>query len=196
MSIELLRSLIWTEFRLAVLFAVIIPLILLIWAAVKQAGPFTHLMVIYWRVASLLGISVYLMIDQNPLGFLTGFLALVLIPASLWFWVDLNEEIEDRRSSLKLAVAAWRWAITLSSLIGAALFIPYLRCGTSKAAIAAAECQVWLEPAQQFKSIFHAGTNSGRLGFMAFACLILYGLYFGYFLLFRLTKQGRSATGF
>lgn len=196
MSIELLRSLVWTDFRLAVLFAVIIPLILLIWAAVKQAAPFTHLMVIYWRVASLLGISVYLMIDQNPLGFITGFLALILIPASLWFWVDLNEEIEDRRSSLKLAIAAWRWAITLYSLAGAALFIPYLRCGTSKTAIAGADCQVWLEPAQQFKAVFHGGTNSGRLGFMAFACLILYGLYFGYFLLFRLTKQGRSATGY
>jgi hypothetical protein len=196
MSIELLRSLVWTDFRLAVLFGVIIPLVLLIWSAIKQAGFFTHLMVIYWRVASLLGISVYLMIDQNPLGFITGFLALVLIPVNLWFWIDLNEEIEDRRSVLKLAVAAWRWAMTLYSIAGAALFIPYLRCAASKTAIAAPECQVWLEPANAFKAVFHAGTKSGRLGFMAIACLILYGLYFGYFLLFRLTKQGRSATGY
>jgi hypothetical protein len=196
MSIELLRSLVWTDFRLAVLFAVLVPLGLLIWATVKQSGPFTQLLVIYWRVASLLGISVYLMIDQNPLGFFTGFVALILIPVSLWFWVDLNEEIEDRSSFLKLAVAAWRWAITLYSVAGIALAAPYLYCGSSKTAIATAQCQVWLEPAQQFKAIFHAGTKSGRLGFMAFACLILYGLYLGYFLLFRLTKQGRSATGY
>lgn len=196
MSIDLLRSLVWTDFRLAVLFGGICPLVLMAWAIYKRAKFITHLLMIYWRVASLLAISVYLMIDQSPVGFITGFAALLFIPVGLWLWVDLNEEIEDRRGALKLAVNAWRWAITLYCAIAALFQIPYLKCAASKAALSAPECQVWLEPPFLFKSMFHASTSTGKLGFLAIMALVFYGLYLGYFVIFKFTKQGRSATGF
>ena len=53
-------------------------------------------MTIYWRVASLLAITVYLMIGGLSVSFVTALLAKILIPLSLWFWVDLNEEIREQ----------------------------------------------------------------------------------------------------
>lgn len=196
MSIELLRSLVWMDYRLAVLFLVLIPLGLLLWAVIKRAHALTHLLIIYWRVASLLAIAVYLLIAENPLGFLAGWAALVLIPISLWFWVDLNEEIADRRGTLKLAFSGWRWAATLYCSLSALGQLSYLSCGFSRAAIATPTCQVWLEAPFGFKQIFHPNATVGSLGFLALMALIIYGLSFLYFLCFRLSKQGRSATGF
>jgi Protein of unknown function (DUF3177) len=196
MSIDLLRSLVWTDFRLAVLFGVLCPLGLLAWAVYKRAKPITHLLMIYWRVSSLLAIAVYLMIGQSPFGFIAGFAALLIIPVSLWLWVDLNEEIEDRRGALKLAINAWRWAMTVYCAIAALVQVPYLKCAGSKAALGTAECQVWLEPPFLFKSMFHASTRAEKLGFLAIMALVFYALYLGYFLIFKFTKQGRSATGF
>jgi Protein of unknown function (DUF3177) len=196
MPIDLLRSLVWTDFRLAVFFGVLCPLGLLVWALVKRAKPITHLLIIYWRVSSLLAIAVYLMMGQSPISFVAGFTALFLIPVSLWFWVDLNEEIDDRRGTLKLMVNGWRWGITIYCAIAALIQVPYLKCAASSAAVVAKECQVWLEPPLVLKSMFHADVRPEKLGFLAIMALVFYGLYLGYFLLFKLTKQGRSATGF
>ncbi|NCJ07508.1 DUF3177 family protein [Synechococcales cyanobacterium C] len=196
MALELLQSLVWTEYRLAILFTVIIPLGLLAWAVLQKAHAITHLLTIYWRVASLLAITVYLMVAQIPLSFGVGFLALLLIPISLWFWVDLNEEIDDRRGYLKLALTAWRWATTLFCLLAAALQVPYLRCALSTAEMATPTCQAWLEPTYLFWETFHSGARVGRMSFLALLALVIYGLYLLYFLIFRLSKQGRSATGF
>ncbi len=74
----------------------------------------SSLLIIYWRVASLLLITVYLMIASWPIGFVTSFLAKILIPISLWFWVDINDEIKDLPSSpIKFVTTAWRWAVTI-----------------------------------------------------------------------------------
>ena len=99
MSPALIQSLIWMDYRLADLFTVILPLILLVWAFFAKADVMQRLLIIYWRVASLLAITIYLLIGSLPIGFLTGFLASILIPFSLWFWVDINEEIAEQRPS-------------------------------------------------------------------------------------------------
>lgn len=196
MPIDLLRSLVWTDFRLAIFFGILCPLGLLVWALYKKAKPITHLLIIYGRIASLLVIAAYLMMGQSAFGFIAGFVALLLIPVSLWFWIDLNEEIEDRRGTLKLMVNGWRWGITIYCAIAALLQVAYLKCATSSAALAAKECQVWLDPPLWLKSIFHNNIRPEKLSFLAIMALVFYGLYLGYFLLFKLTKQGRSATGF
>lgn len=196
MSLEMLRMLVWTDCRLALVFLVFFPLGLLIWAILENAQPISRLLVIYLRVASLLLITMYLMMAQIPLSFITLFLAMLLIPVSLWFWVDLNEEIDDRRGKLKLALTTWRWSTTLFCLISAAAVAPSLGCAGSKDAIAASQCQVWLEPAYGVAAIAHESSGVSRINILATLALILYGFYFGYFLIFRLSKQGRSATGY
>jgi hypothetical protein len=195
MSQELLRSLVWMDYRLAVVFTVILPLVLLIWALLKRAEAMQRLLIIYWRVASLLAITVYLMIGGFPFSFLTSLMARVLIPIGLWFWADLNEEIDDQpRNQLKLAFTSWRWATTVYCALGAIATLPFLQCAFSRAAFATPFCQVWFDPPFGFKNAFHPNYTPGFLGFLGIAALIIYLLYLGHFVIFRLARQGRTAT--
>lgn len=177
---------------------VIAPLVLLIWAVVQKSESIQHLMVIYWRVASLLAITVYLMIAVIPAGFITGWLARILIPIALWLWVDLNEEIAELPASrLKLSFTSWRWAVSLYGLIGAIAQISTLRCALLPSTVLVTNpfCRVWLEPAWLFREFFHPNTRPYFLGFLALVGLAIYVLYLGYFVVIRWSKQGRSATG-
>lgn len=189
-----LRPLIWMDYRLAVLFAVIVPLILLIWAFVQKSEAIQRLLTIYWRVSSLLAISVYLLIPALPVGYISGLMARILIPISLWFWLDLNEEIDDQpKGALKLTFNAWRWAITIYSVLGAIVGIPFVRCAFSGAAAASPFCNALREPPLLFKDYFHANSTPQFLGFLGIVGLIFYVLCLSYFVIFKLGKQGRSA---
>ena len=188
------RPLVWMDYRLAVVFTVIIPLILLIWAFGQKAEAIQRLLTIYWRVASLLAITVYLLIAALPVGFISGLMARILVPISLWFWIDLNEEIEDQpRGALKLAFNSWRWAITVYGTLGALAQVPFLQCAISGTALASPFCRVWLEPPSIFKDYFHANTSPQFLGFLGIFGLIIYMLCLIYFVVVKLGKQGRSA---
>ncbi len=194
MQEAILRSLVWTDYRLALFFTVFIPLILLIWAFVQKADSMLRLMIIYWRVASLLAITIYILIAAWPIGFVCSFCARILIPIALWFWIDLNEDIDDQpQRPLKLALTSWRWAVTVYSLLGAIAIIPFLRCAFVPRAIATSFCQTWIEPTLLFKQYFHAGSKPEFLGFLGMTGLFFYVLYLSYFVLIRLGKQGRSA---
>lgn len=193
-NISVLQQLVWTDYRLAVVFTVLIPLLLLVWALVQRQEPVQQLLVIYWKVSSLLAITVYLMIAGLAVSFVSAFIARCLIPLSLWFWADLNEEIREQPpGALKLALTSWRWAITFYCGLGLLFQIPFLRCGFSKQALAEATCQVWLEAPQLYKSYFHPDLTNGFLGFFGVLGLIIYLLSLGYFVFFRLGRQGRSA---
>ncbi|AFY45696.1 DUF3177 family protein [Nostoc sp. PCC 7107] len=189
------RPYIWADYRLAVLFTLIIPLILLIWAFVQKAEGIQRLLMIYWRVASLLAITIYLMIAEYPVSFISGLIARILIPISLWFWVDLNDEIEYQPSSLlKLIFTSWRWAVTVYSLLGAIAFLPFIGCAFSETAIKTPYCRVWFEAPLLFKDYFHHNSKPAFLGFLGISLLAIYVLYLSYFVLIKLGKQGRSAT--
>lgn len=196
MQEELLRMLVWLDFRLEVFIAVGIPLVLLVWSLVRNVDAVVLLVSIYWRVASLLGIALYLLIGAAPVGFLAGWLARILIPLSLWFWVDINEELDDMppTNPLRLTLTAWRWAMTIYCGLGLILFTPLLRCTFNAGAMAANACQAWLEPPLRYRDMFHAGLEPGGLSLVGWFFLVLYAIGFGYFIIFRLTKSGRIAA--
>jgi hypothetical protein len=192
------QPLVWMDYRLSVLFTISIPLVVLIWAVVAKAEAIVRLSIIYWRVASLLAITVYLMIDAVPVSFVSSAIARALIPACLWFWEDLNEEIADRpQSPLKLAFTAWRWAITVYSSLGALAQLPFLSCAFKSQIQVIDEpfCRVWLDPPWLYKQMFHPTANPQFLGLLGQIGLAIYVIYLSYFVLIRLGKQGRSATG-
>ena len=193
-----LPSFVWTDYRLAVLLTVIFPLTLLIWAFVQKNNAIQHLLAIYWRVASLLLITVYLFVGAYPIGFISGWFARILISLSLWFWVDLNEEIvEQPKSYLKLIFTSWRWGVSVYLVLGAIAQIPWLRCAflPSQQVVADQACRLWLQPPWAFREFFNAGMKPYTLGLLAMLALGAYVLCLGYFVFFRLGKQGRSATG-
>lgn len=194
MSQDLLHSLVWMDYRLAILFTVSLPLVLLIWAFVQNMEAIQRLLVIYWRVSSLLAITVYLMINSVPWSFMTGLAARILIPICLWFWVDLNEEIDDASAKpLKVVFTAWRWAVSVYCVLGAVATVPFLRCTIAAELFSTPYCQMWFEAPWRFREYFHAGQTPGFLGFLGVAALLIYALYLAYFLFIRLAKEGRTA---
>ncbi len=199
MAPSLLQQLVWMDYRLAVLFTVSIPLVLLIWATVQRNEAIQRQMLIYWKVSSLLAISVLLLIAAMPLGFLTGFLARILIPISLWFWLDLNDEIDDlpRFRPLRLAFTSWRWATTVYCGLGTLLTLPVLRCGflNHLGLLQDKQCLSWLNPPFGFRDLLLSSYKPGFVGFFGVLGLVVYGLYLLNFLLARLPRQGRIALG-
>lgn len=190
MDDRMFRPLVWMDYWLAIVFTVLLPLIITVWAIIKRSEAINRLTIVYWRVASLLMITIYLMIPSWEISFATGFAARILIPLSLWFWVDLNEEIDDRPpDALKLVTTAWRWAISIYCAIGLVALVPFLPCAFSLNDA----CKVWFEAPWLYKQFIHRNTTVGFLGFLGASGLCVYVVYLGYFLLIRLWKQGRSA---
>lgn len=193
-DLVLLEKIVWTDYRLAVIFTVVLPLIIIIWAFVAKIEALKLLLIIYWRVASLLMITVYLMIAALPFSFLTGMFARILIPISLWFWQDLNEEINDLpKTWLKNAFKAWRWAVTVYCTLGVLLTAPFLSCAFASGIKDIPYCRLWLLPPWGYKEIMHRNGDPGVLGFFGIMGLAVYILYLLYFVFIRLGKQGRSA---
>jgi Protein of unknown function (DUF3177) len=189
---------VWTDYRLAVVFAVLVPLVLLAWSFLNQSDGIFKLMVIYWRVASLLGITVYLLIGALPIGFLSGWLAMVLIPISLWFWHDINDEIRDLPSSnLKFLTTSWRWGLSVYCAIGGLFQLSSLRCAfVSHSQLKEdAACNLWLQAPWGFHAMLHPSTKPWFLGTLGVIGLVIYGLVFSYFIFFRLGKVKRTALG-
>jgi hypothetical protein len=190
----LLQSLVWTDYRLALLFTVLMPLVLIIWAFVRKSEAIQLLLTIYWKVASLLMITVYLMIGGFSISLITGLMARVLIPISLWFWEDLNEEIREQpNNALRFSLVSWRWAVTVYNGVGAVAMALFLPCAFSKEQFSGVRCQTWLEPPLLYKAYFHADYTNGFLGFFGILGLVIYLISLGYFVFFRVGRQGRSA---
>ena len=194
MDEALLRQLAWMDYRLAVLFTVLAPIALLIWSLVSKVESMQRLLGIYWKVASLLMITVYLLIPSWSIGYVTGLLSRILIPISLWFWIDLNEEIRDQPASkLKLAFTSWRWAMTAYCAAGALVNLPFISCVISAASKQGSYCQVWLEAPIRYQQILHSNSSPGFLGFLGAVGFIIYAVYLISFVVFRLGRQGRIA---
>jgi hypothetical protein len=200
----LYRSLVWLDVRLGMLFAVALPLVLLVWAALRRETALLRLLGLYWKVASLLLIALLLLTDRRPAGFLLLVAAPLLIVAALWFWVDLNEELADLPPwrPLPLTVRIWRWSLTFLSLAGAAFASTALACagGIQKLAF----CPVWLEApgglhgivARVFGFVFGAQWTTGVAAFVGYVALAAYGVGLLQWLLVRLPRQGRIAGEF
>jgi len=195
MAAEGLVTWVWTYYRLAVVFYVFAPLGLLVWAWSQRARAIVTLLRIYWQVASLLMITVYLMIAALPVSFFTSWLAQMLLPVCLWFWLDVNEEIAERPGWLARVTNLWRWLVTWMAALGSVLMVPFLGCGlrSTNALLADEQCRVWLEAPWGYRELFHRGTSPADLGFWGIVGLVVYGFCLAYFLLVRLAKQGRTA---
>jgi hypothetical protein len=204
-SDSLYRSLVWLDVRLAVLFSVGLPLVLLLWAAVRRERALVRLMGIYWKIASLLLISVLLLTARQTPGFVLAMVAPLLVVAALWFWVDLNEELADLPPwrPLPLTVRIWRWALTFWAPITAGFSVTTLRC-LDEARLSAPRCAVWLQPpaalhdhvAGVFGFVFGGQWTPGVAAFVGYLALVAYAVGLLQWLLVRLPRQGRVAGEF
>lgn len=200
----LYRTLVWLDYRLAAVFALGLPLVLLVWSALKREQALTRLMGIYWKVASLLLITVLLLTDNRPLGYLLAVLSQLLVVISVWFWVDLNEELADLPPwrPLPFVARAWRWGLTVFGVLGAALSAVALSCVGG--GLTRPICRVWLEApddlhggvASVFDFVFGGSWTAAIAAFVGYVSLVAYGVGLLQWLVVRLPKQGRVAGGF
>ena len=196
------RALVWLTYRLAATFALGLPLVLLVWSSVRREASMVRLLSLYWKVASLMGISLLLLTDQRPLGYLTAVVAPLLMLVSVWFWVDLNEELEDLPAwrPLPLTVRLWRWALSGFALLSAAMNATALGCmqqGTTS------DCKAWLEAPKGvhrvvetvFDFVFGGQWTEAVAAFIGYVALVAYLAGLLQWLLVRLPRQGRVAGG-
>ncbi len=197
------RVLVWVAYRLAATFAVGLPLLLLVWSALRKESYMVRLLEIYWKAASLMFISMLLLTNQRPIGYLTFFIAPFLMVISVWFWVDLNEELADLPPwrPLPFTVRVWRWALSGFGLIFASLTFLSLEC---LQAIDGTFCNAWLEvplklhqiTQKLFSFLFGGNWNEVLASFIGYIALIAYTLCLLQLILIRLPKTGRVAGKF
>jgi Protein of unknown function (DUF3177) len=205
-SETLVRTLIWLDVRLGLLFAVGLPLVLLVWASVRREGALLRLLGLYWKVASLLFIALLLHVGNQAVAYPLVVLAQLLIPITLWFWVDLNEELQDLPPwrALPLTLRIWRWSLTVQSLAAAALASTALGCLGSPALFNSARCLTWRQPPQMLNAWTDRGLdfviggdwNPTMAAFAGYLALLGYAVGLLQWLLVRLPKQGRVAGEF
>ena len=193
MDAALIRQLVWLDYRLALLFIVLIPFGLLGWALRSKSEAIKRSLFLYWRVASLVLITIYLAIGSLAISFVSGIIAEILIVFALWFWQDLNEDIQASPKSIKPIYLGWRWATTVYCFLSIVLRLIFTNCAFTKAEQLSDICKLWFEPPLSFSNLFHNGVPIENLAFVGAVGGIVYSLYFFSFLAFSLPKTGRIA---
>jgi len=193
MDATLIRQLVWLDYRLALLFLVFIPFGLLVWALRSDSEAIKRSLLLYWRVASLVLITIYLAIGSLGVSYISGILAAILIVLALWFWQDLNEDIEASRKSLTPIYLGWRWATTVYCSLSAVFRLLFANCAFMSAEQLSDICKIWFEPPLSFSTTFHNGVPVENLAFAGAVGGIVYILYLFVFLAFSLPKTGRIA---
>ncbi|MEO0852183.1 MAG: DUF3177 family protein [Cyanobacteria bacterium J06648_11] len=177
---EFLEPLVWWDFRLAVGLNVFVPLVLLAWAFMAQFAPLTSVTIAYWRVSSLLAISVYLMIGGFPISFLTGSAARILIVTCLWYGSDAAIAIPMDDRLICRMFKVWRWIVTGYMGAGAVFSSLFVPC--SFLAEPSATCQVWFQPPLGFKALLHPNIPAQTLGLVGAIGVVAYVTVFALFL--------------
>jgi hypothetical protein len=197
------RALVWLTYRLAATVALGVPVVLLIWSTWQREPVVQRLLGLYWKVASLMGISLLLLTDERPLGYVTAVVAPVLMVVSVWFWVDLNEELADQPPwrPLPLTVRLWRWALSGFGVISLVMTATGLRCMESQSS---PDCSAWLEAPQGihrvvetvFDFVFGGQWTEAVAAFVGYVALVAYLAGLLQWLLVRLPRYGRVAGEF
>jgi hypothetical protein len=122
---------------------------------------------------------------------------------SVWFWVDLNEELADLPPwrPLPLTVRVWRWALSGFAVLATLMAASSLPCSR---VLATADCKAWLEAPQGlhrvverlFDFVFGGQWTEAVAAFIGYVVLVAYLVGLIQWLLVRLPKQGRVAGEF
>ncbi|KGG16692.1 MULTISPECIES: DUF3177 family protein [unclassified Prochlorococcus] len=197
------HSLVWLNYRLGATFAFGLPLVLWLWSFWKKESSITRLLSIYWKIASLMIISMLLLTGNRPIGYLTSFISPWLIIFSIWFWIDLNEEINElpTKKALPFLLKAWRWSISFFSCFFIALSFRSLSCMNE---VSGNNCTYWREAPSGlnlliksiFNFLFGASWTEALSAFIGYLALIIYLVGIIQWAIIRLPKQGRIAGGF
>jgi len=195
-----IRSLVWTDFRVAVALFVVAPFALLAASVVarvprepddrsKSSETVLRLMTSYWQASSLLLLTVALNIQEANFGVFCGLAAQAMIVVSLWWWSDLNGELDA--APLSRAFRAWRLPTSVAAAGGVVVQLPFQGCVGVPSLAGDAFCAPWLEP-PKFAAGLVGRDASPALGFVANVGCLLYFAVLSYYATVLLPTVGRS----
>ncbi|MBW3041298.1 DUF3177 family protein [Prochlorococcus marinus] len=197
------QILVWLSYRIAATFAFGLPLFLLIWAKITNSSAIDRLLSIYWKVSSLYAINLLFLSSESQVGQLLSLISPILMVGSIWFWVDLNEEIEEMYIYRPISLTTRIWRLTLSfwGILNTILHIFSWRCLNS---INGIYCDTWREiPYDSFittkiiiRFILDGNWTTVLSTFFGYLALILYLTGLFQWLIVQLPKNGRFAGKF
>lgn len=150
-----MRILVRIDFIVAVALTVLAPLALLTGAVREQRASELRVLLRYWRVSSLLMVTVYLLIGERRVAFPTGLAARLLIARTL---LGTTGPVDEQ----DVWFAGWRRAAGSYCVAGAVLTTPLLR-GSFSTELPPI-CRAYIEPTQEFAALLHPLVASERLG--------------------------------
>lgn len=192
---DVLRTVVWGDFRVAVALFVAAPLTIFVWSLFdtdSDSDAVLRVMVGYWQSSSLLLLTVFLNIANVSAASFTGLFVQGLIPFTLLWWTDLLAEIEKDDSSLSRAFRAWRWPAIAAAVGGVAIQLPFQGCSFTEDPQANPICSSWLEPPTRFHEILIPGVEPQTLQILAFAGCTIYASYLLWLCFVVLPRVGRS----
>jgi len=191
---------IWLSFQLSIIFLVGIPITLLFWSIKKRNQAVNKLLSIYWKISLLFFISLLLLICKFNYALLVTNISLLLMTISVWFWNDINDELEEYNFTHPLITTTkvWRWSLTFISLN---FLIQSLRNFNCFSSINSAACEIWLQPSSNLyimiKNLFNffLGANFTQpiAKFLGLFSLLIYTLGLIQWSIIKLPKNGRNS---
>ena len=193
----------WLTYRVAATFAFGLPLFLFIWSKISNSSSIDRLLSIYWKVSSLYAINILFLSIESQLGQLISLISPILMVSSIWFWVDLNEEIEEMYiyKPISLTTRIWRWTLSFWGILNTSIHLFSWRCLSS---MNGNYCASWREiPYNSFittkviiKFILGGNWTTALATFFAYLALILYLIGLLQWLIIQFPKNGRFAGKF
>ena len=191
---------IWLSFQLSIIFLIGIPFTLSLWSIKKRNKAVNKLLSIYWKISLLFFISLLLLIGKYNYALLVTNISTVLITISVWFWNDINDELQEYEFTYPLTTTTkvWRWSLTFISLNFLVQSLQNFSCLSSINSVA---CEIWLQPSSNFYIIiknffnFFFGANFTQpiAKFLGLFSLLIYILGLIQWLIIKLPKNGRNS---
>ena len=119
---------------------------------------------------------------------------------SVWFWNDINDELDEYSLShaLTTTTKVWRWSLTFISLNFLIQSLNNISCIYS---INTTECQIWMQPSinfylflkNLFNFLFGASFSQPVAKFLGLFALLIYTLGLLQWAIIKLPKSGRNS---
>ena len=191
---------IWLLFQLSIVFIIGLPITLLFWSIKKRNKAITKLLSNYWKISILFFISLILLIGKESNSLLVLNISTLLMTLSVWFWTDINMELDEYSlmHPLSITTKIWRWALTFISINFIIQSLNNFSCITS---INSSLCKEWLVPSENlykfikyiFQFLFGANFSEPVAKFLGLLSLFIYTLGIIQWLIIKFPKTGRNS---
>ena len=190
----------WISFQLSSIFILGVPLAIFIWSINKRNKAIEKLLKIYWKVSILFFISLILFIGGVNFSLLILIISTSLMTISVWFWNDINRELQGYKITnvLITTTKSWRWGLTFISISFLIQSFQDIACLNS---INSFECLKWSEPSknlsklinQLFNFLFGANFTEPIAKFVGLFALLIYILGLLQWLIIKFPRSGRNS---